>query len=57
MQFDSERDRIDERFYRAIKITPQELGGPRGVPMPVFHRLHAAGRVFINSDGKVEIKK
>lgn len=54
MKFSSERDRIDARFLRGLQIRAQELGGTNGVPLAVFHRLHAAGKVFINSNGLVE---
>lgn len=45
---------IDSNYLNGIKTKPQELGANGGVPMAVFHRLHAAGLVRINSNGLVE---
>lgn len=45
---------IDHSYLAGIKINPQQLGFG-GVPNAVFHRLHAAKKVIINSAGLVAI--
>lgn len=46
-------DDDDGKWYAVIRLKPQVLG-KGGVPNPVFHRLFAREKVFINRDGLVE---